>query len=242
MTTAPLIEFRNIYKTYGAGEAEIVALNGVDLSIQAGEFVSIMGPSGSGKSTAMNILGWLDRPTSGQFFFQGVDTTELKAAKLTLLRRHLLAFVFQRYNLLPRSSALENVELPLIYRGIGRRERRERAELALSQVGLADRLDQRTQELSGGQQQRVAIARALITEPAVLLADEPTGSLDTRTSNETMELITGLNTELGITVVMVTHEENVARYASRRVQFIDGMLERGFRPGRSERQENGNVS
>ncbi|TNB47203.1 ABC transporter ATP-binding protein [Martelella lutilitoris] len=242
MTTAPLIEFRNVYKTYGTGEAEIVALNGVDFAIEAGEFVSIMGPSGSGKSTAMNILGWLDRPTSGQFYFQGVDTTELKTTKLTLLRRHLLAFVFQRYNLLPRSSALENVELPLLYRGVNRRERRERAEFALSQVGLADRLDQRTQELSGGQQQRVAIARALITEPAVLLADEPTGSLDTRTSNEIMELITGLNTEIGITVVMVTHEENVARYASRRMQFLDGALERAYRPGRGDRQESGHVS
>ena len=239
---SPLIEFRNVYKIYGAGEAAINALNGVDFSIDAGDFVSIMGPSGSGKSTTMNILGWLDRPTSGQFLFQGVETSELPSSKLTLLRRHLLAFVFQRYNLLPRSSAIENVELPLVYRGVKRRERRERAEAALVEVGLGDRLEQRTHELSGGQQQRVAIARALITQPSVLLADEPTGSLDTKTSNEIMELITGLNRESGITVVIVTHEENVARYASRRMHFIDGTLSRGFRPGRSEYRENDHVS
>ncbi|WP_180901844.1 ABC transporter ATP-binding protein [Martelella soudanensis] len=242
MSTAPLIEFRNVSRIYGSGEAEIAALNGVDFAIEAGEFVSIMGPSGSGKSTAMNILGWLDRPTSGQFFFQGVDTTELPGPKLTLLRRHLLAFVFQRYNLLPRSSAIENVELPLLYRGINRTERRERAENALSQVGLGDRLHQRTMELSGGQQQRVAIARALITEPAVLLADEPTGNLDTKSSNEIMELVTSLNVDIGITVVMVTHEENVARYASRRMHFLDGRVDGSYRPGRIERRENDNVS
>ncbi|AJY46893.1 ABC transporter ATP-binding protein [Martelella endophytica] len=239
---SPLIEFRNVYKIYGAGEAAIHALNGVDFSIEAGEFVSIMGPSGSGKSTAMNILGWLDRPTDGQFLFQGVDTTDLPSSKLTLLRRHLLAFVFQRYNLLPRSSAIENVELPLIYRGVKRAERRERAEQALVEVGLGDRLHQSANDLSGGQQQRVAIARALITQPTVLLADEPTGSLDTKTSNEIMELITGLNRDIGLTVVIVTHEENVARYASRRMQFLDGSLDRGFRPGRLERQENDHVS
>ena len=238
MSAAPLIEFRNVSRIYGAGEAEIAALNGIDFSIDTGEFVSIMGPSGSGKSTAMNILGWLDRPTHGQFLFQGVDTTELPGPKLTLLRRHLLAFVFQRYNLLPRSSAIENVELPLLYRGINRTERRERAENALSQVGLGDRLYQRTQELSGGQQQRVAIARALITEPAVLLADEPTGNLDTKSSNEIMELVTSLNVDIGITVVMVTHDENVARYASRRMHFLDGKVDDSYRPGRGEWREN----
>ncbi|MGV0817788.1 ABC transporter ATP-binding protein [Martelella sp. FOR1707] len=238
----PLIEFRKVSRIYGSGEAEIAALNNVDFSIEAGEFLSIMGPSGSGKSTAMNILGWLDRPTSGQFFFQGVDTTELPGPKLTLLRRHLLAFVFQRYNLLPRSSAIENVELPLLYRGISRTERRERAENALDQVGLGDRLHQRTMELSGGQQQRVAIARALITEPAVLLADEPTGNLDTKSSNEIMELVTSLNVDIGITVVMVTHDENVARYASRRMHFLDGRVDGSYRPGRGERREDDHVS
>ena len=225
MTTAPLIEFRNVYKTYGTGEAEIVALNGVDFAIEAGEFVSIMGPSGSGKSTAMNILGWLDRPTSGQFYFQGVDTTELKTTKLTLLRRHLLAFVFQRYNLLPRSSALENVELPLLYRGVSRRERRERAEFALSQVGLADRLDQRTQELSGGQQQRVAIARALIDQPEVLLADEPTGNVDPPMARRILSLLVELN-RLGTAVVIATHDIALMdRYNARRMILSEGRLD-----------------
>ena len=216
----PLIEFRKVSRIYGSGEAEIAALNGVDFSIEAGEFLSIMGPSGSGKSTAMNILGWLDRPTSGQFFFQGVDTTELPGPKLTLLRRHLLAFVFQRYNLLPRSSAIENVELPLLYRGISRTERRERAENALDQVGLGDRLHQRTMELSGGQQQRVAIARSLCMSPKIMLFDEPTSALDPEMIKEVLDTMVGLAEE-GMTMLCVTHEMGFARQVANRVIFMD---------------------
>lgn len=225
MATAPLIEFRQISRIYGRGEATIRALDHVDLTIDRHEFVAIMGPSGSGKSTAMNILGCLDVPSSGHYLFQGIDTTGFDRAQYTLLRRHMLGFVFQGFNLLARTSAVENVELPLVYRGMDTRERRARAMKALAQVGLAGRENHTTQELSGGQQQRVAIARAIVTSPSVLLADEPTGNLDTRTSREIMDLITGLNRDRDITVIMVTHETDIAAYAKRVLRFVDGHLE-----------------
>jgi putative ABC transport system ATP-binding protein len=224
MTSEPLIEFRSVVKQYGVGEATIRALDGVSLSIRAREFVAIMGPSGSGKSTSMNIIGCLDTPTAGEYLFQGVPTSGFDNEQLTLLRRHMLGFVFQGFNLLPRTSAVENVELPLIYRGMKAGERRPLAMEALAQVGLAGREHHTTQELSGGQQQRVAIARAIVTKPALLLADEPTGNLDTKTSTEIMDLITTLNREKGITVVMVTHEEDIAAHANRLLRFVDGHL------------------
>ncbi|RFB94695.1 macrolide ABC transporter ATP-binding protein [Rhizobium leguminosarum bv. trifolii] len=225
MASPPLIEFRQVSKIYGEGEAAIRALDHVDLAINAYEFVAIMGPSGSGKSTAMNILGCLDVPTSGDYAFQGIPTSGFDRGQLTLLRRHMLGFVFQGFNLLSRTSALENVELPLIYRGMAARERRERAHEALALVGLSGREHHKTQELSGGQQQRVAIARAIVTQPALLLADEPTGNLDTKTSVEIMDLMTRLNREQGITIVMVTHEPDIAGYAQRLLRFVDGKLE-----------------
>jgi putative ABC transport system ATP-binding protein len=218
----PLIEFRQVSKHYGRGEANVRALDGVSFSIGNGEFVAIMGPSGSGKSTSMNIIGCLDRPTGGEYLFQGVPTSQFDSSQFTLLRRHMLGFVFQGFNLLPRTSALENVELPLIYRGMKTNERREAAYKALEQVGLKGREHHTSQELSGGQQQRVAIARAIVTNPAVLLADEPTGNLDTKTSIEIMELITSLNRDKGITVIMVTHEDDIAAYAKRLIRFLDG--------------------
>lgn len=225
MSRQPLIAFRQVSRVYGLGEARIRALDGVDLTIDSAEFVAIMGPSGSGKSTAMNILGCLDVPTSGQYLFDGIDTSGFDRAQYTLLRRHMLGFVFQGFNLLARTSAVENVELPLIYRGVDPRERRIRALRALAQVGLAGREGHTTQELSGGQQQRVAIARAIVTNPAVLLADEPTGNLDTKTSREIMELITALNRDNGITVIMVTHEDDIAAYAKRTLRFVDGRIQ-----------------
>jgi putative ABC transport system ATP-binding protein len=224
MTVPPLITFREISKIYGQGEATIRALDRIDLSISAGEFVSIMGPSGSGKSTAMNIIGGLDVPSSGEYLFQGIPTSSFSRSQLTLLRRHMLGFVFQGFNLLARTSAVENVELPLVYRGMDHSERRRRAMAALAQVGLSGREHHTTQELSGGQQQRVAIARAIVTDPAVLLADEPTGNLDTKTSIEIMDLIIRLNRDNGITVIMVTHEEDIAAYARRLLRFVDGHL------------------
>ncbi|MHB0950344.1 MAG: ABC transporter ATP-binding protein [Allorhizobium sp.] len=231
MTSPPLIEFKKVSKVYGQGEAAIHALDGVDLVIEKHEFVAIMGPSGSGKSTAMNILGCLDVPSSGEYLFQGIRTSQLDRGQHTLLRRYMLGFVFQGFNLLARTSALENVELPLVYRGMEARERRKLAEVALAQVGLTGREHHTTQELSGGQQQRVAIARAIVTSPAVLLADEPTGNLDTRTSKEIMELITGLNRNHGITVIMVTHEEDIASYATRNLRFVDGQLDHDSKNG-----------
>ena len=225
MTSSPLIEFRQVSKVYGQGEAAIRALDHVDLAINAHEFVAIMGPSGSGKSTAMNILGCLDVPSGGDYIFQGIPTSGFDRGQLTLLRRHMLGFVFQGFNLLSRTSAVENVELPLIYRGMAVRERRDRAREALALVGLSGREHHKTQELSGGQQQRVAIARAIVTEPALLLADEPTGNLDTKTSVEIMDLMTRLNREQGITIVMVTHEPDIAAYAQRLLRFVDGKLE-----------------
>ncbi|MDM9622327.1 ABC transporter ATP-binding protein [Rhizobium sp. S96] len=225
MTTPPLIEFRQVSKIYGQGEAAIRALDRVDLSISEREFVAIMGPSGSGKSTAMNILGCLDVPSAGDYLFQGIPTRGFSRSQLTLLRRHMLGFVFQGFNLLPRTSAVENVELPLIYRGMPGAERHRRAKEALALVGLSGREHHKTQELSGGQQQRVAIARAIVTQPSLLLADEPTGNLDTKTSIEIMDLMTRLNREQGITIVMVTHEPDIAAYAQRLLRFVDGKLE-----------------
>ena len=225
MSNPPLLEFRQVSKIYGHGEAAIRALDAVDMAIRAHEFVAIMGPSGSGKSTAMNILGCLDVPTQGDYIFQGIPTTGFDRGQLTLLRRHMLGFVFQGFNLLSRTSAVENVELPLIYRGMPSGERHRRAREALQLVGLGGRENHKTQELSGGQQQRVAIARAIVTEPALLLADEPTGNLDTKTSVEIMDLMTRLNREQGITIVMVTHEPDIAAYAQRLLRFVDGKLE-----------------
>ena len=201
------------------------ALRNVDLRIEPGDFVAVMGPSGSGKSTCMNILGCLDTPTAGSYLFDGVEVGNLSRDQLALLRRHYLGFVFQGYNLLNRTSALENVELPLIYRGLPAAERRTRALAALDSVSLNGWEDHTPGELSGGQQQRVAIARAIVTAPTVLLADEPTGNLDSSRSREIMELLTSFNREQGITVVMVTHEPDMAAYAKRQIHFLDGMVE-----------------
>jgi putative ABC transport system ATP-binding protein len=220
-----VIEFKGVEKVYGAGAALVRALAGIDLRIDAGEFVAIMGPSGSGKSTAMNIVGCLDAPSRGRYLFDGVDVGALTRNQRAILRRHYLGFVFQGYNLLARTSAAENVELPLIYRNMALDERRRRAYRALALVGLEGRERHTPGELSGGQQQRVAIARAIVTEPRVLLADEPTGNLDTAMSREIMDLITQLNRDLGITVVMVTHEPDMAAYAGRHIHFLDGRLE-----------------
>jgi putative ABC transport system ATP-binding protein len=220
-----LIEFEAVMKIYGQGDAAAYALRGIDLRIRKGEFVAIMGPSGSGKSTAMNILGCLDTPTSGRYRFGGVDVGALERNQRALLRRHYLGFVFQGFNLLGRTSALENVELPLIYRGLGASKRHHLAMEALRSVGLEAVADHTPGELSGGQQQRVAIARAIVTEPLVLLADEPTGNLDTARSIELMELLKRFNEEQGITVIMVTHEEEMAAYAKRIVHFRDGLIE-----------------
>lgn len=221
----PLIEFRGVNKVYGSGAAAVHALADVDLVIETGEFVAIMGPSGSGKSTAMNIIGCLDTPTSGNYLFNGHEIGVLHRNQRALIRRHLLGFVFQGFNLLARTTAAENVELPLIYRGLAVDERRELARRALATVGLAGREGHTSGELSGGQQQRVAIARAIVTEPKVLLADEPTGNLDTKTSREIMDLITSLNRDHDMTVVMVTHETDIAAYARRIIRFVDGRIE-----------------
>lgn len=218
----PLIELRGICRHYGTGEALVRALDQVDLIIRRGEFVAIMGPSGSGKSTAMNIIGCLDRPSAGHYLFNGVEIADLTQDQRALLRRHYLGFVFQGFNLLARTSAMENVELPLIYKGVPRLEREARARAALAKVGLEGREHHDPSQLSGGQQQRVAIARALVGAPMVLLADEPTGNLDTHRSQEIMEVLTRLNRDDGITIVMVTHEEDMAAHASRLVTFVDG--------------------
>ncbi|PKL34598.1 MAG: macrolide ABC transporter ATP-binding protein [Spirochaetae bacterium HGW-Spirochaetae-10] len=221
-----VIRLEQLRRIYGQGDAAVHALAGIDLSVQEGEFISLMGPSGSGKSTCMNILGCLDSPTSGRYLFNGVDAGTLTSKQRALLRRNYLGFVFQGFNLLSRTTALENVELPLIYRGVPTSERHELALDALRAVGLADRAHHTPGELSGGQQQRVAIARAIVTRPIVLLADEPTGNLDTARSIETMELLQSFNRDQGITIVMVTHEPDMAQYSSRIVHFRDGCIER----------------
>ncbi len=222
----PLISFRNIARSYGEGEARVVALDGVSFDIAKGEFVAIMGPSGSGKSTAMNIIGCLDRPTAGEYLFKGIPVEGLDQDARALLRRHALGFVFQGFNLLARQTALENVELPLIYKGLPAARRRALATEALRKVGLQGREGHDPSQLSGGQQQRVAIARALAGGPSVILADEPTGNLDSARSHEIMRLLQTLNQEDGITVVMVTHEEDIAAYARRLMVFTDGHLTR----------------
>jgi putative ABC transport system ATP-binding protein len=222
MLASPLLSFQNVWKTYGRGEAKVHALANVDLAIRKGEFVAIMGPSGSGKSTAMNIIGCLDTPTAGTYRFQGIDAGRLDRNRRAVLRNLYVGFVFQGYNLLARTTAGENVELPLIYRGVCAHERRNRAMEALAQVGLRGREHHTPSELSGGQQQRVAIARAIVTKPALLVADEPTGNLDTARSHEIMNLLTDLNSELGLTIVMVTHEADIAGYAQRTIGFLDG--------------------
>ncbi len=230
----PIIRLRGVTKTYGEGPTAFQALKGVDLDISAGDFVAVMGPSGSGKSTTMNMLGCLDVPSSGTFEFKGVHVERLDRDQRALLRRKYLGFVFQGFNLLARTSALENVELPLLYRGEPRKERQQAGMAALEQVGLAPWWKNTPAELSGGQQQRVAIARAIVTNPDVLLADEPTGNLDSERSIEIMELLTRLNQERGITVLMVTHEADMAAFARTIVHFKDGLVERidtGHRAG-----------
>ncbi|HPC48078.1 MAG TPA: ABC transporter ATP-binding protein [Deltaproteobacteria bacterium] len=220
-----IIELEGITKVYGQGQAAVHALRGIDMRIDQGEFVAVMGPSGSGKSTCMNILGCLDTPTSGTFRFRGVDVSGLNRDQRAILRRSYLGFVFQGFNLLSRTSALENVELPLVYRGVPLRERRDRAMQALAVVGLKGWETHTPSELSGGQQQRVAIARAIVIEPAVILADEPTGNLDSASGREIMDLLCRFNSEQGITVIMVTHDEHMAAYARRTVRFLDGRID-----------------
>jgi len=222
----PVVAFDQVYKIYGHGESEVRALDGVSFQINAGEFVAVMGPSGSGKSTCMNILGCLDAPTAGRYLFKGVNVSELDRDQRALLRRHFLGFVFQGFNLLARTTAVENLELPLIYRRIDKKTRREMAMEALRVVGLNGRENHTPSELSGGQQQRVAIARAIVTKPSLLLADEPTGNLDSARSHEIMQLLTKLNQENGLTVVLVTHEDDIAAYAHRRIEFRDGKIQR----------------
>lgn len=222
--SAPLISLRHISKVYGSGQAQLNALKGISLDIQAGEFLAIMGPSGSGKSTAMHILGCLDTPSSGSYLFKGVQVETLSRDQRAHLRRQYLGFIFQGFNLLARTSAQENVELPLLYRGDSANARRLAAKRALESVGLSGWEHHLPSELSGGQQQRVAIARAIVTAPAVILADEPTGNLDTQRGHEIMSLLQALNRDQGITIVMVTHERDMAAYAHRLVHFIDGNI------------------
>jgi len=221
-----VIRLERIHKIYRMGDIEVHALRGVSLEINRGEFVAIMGPSGSGKSTMMNIIGCLDRPTKGQYFLEGVDVSTVDKAGLADIRNKSVGFVFQSFNLVPRTSALENVELPLVYAGVGSSERVRRARAALAEVGLSDREKNMPNQLSGGQQQRVALARALVNNPSLILADEPTGALDTRTSVEVMEIFQRLNRERRLTIVVVTHEPDIAQYAKRIIQFRDGRIHR----------------
>ncbi len=223
MSGSPLIAFENVAKVYHMGDVEVHALRGVSLAVQLGEFTAIMGASGSGKSTLMNIVGLLDRPTSGAYKLEGQDVSTLSIERLAEVRNHTIGFVFQSFNLLARTSALENVELPLLYAGVGGAERRRRALRSLERVGLGSRSDHHPNQMSGGQQQRVAIARALVNEPRVILADEPTGNLDSRTSIEVMKLFQELGSG-GITVVLVTHEPDIAQYASRVIHMRDGRV------------------
>jgi len=222
----PVIRIENVHKTYDLGEIQVHALRGISFTIATGEFVAVMGASGSGKSTLMNILGCLDKPTRGHYFLDGIDVSGMSKTDLAHIRNRKPGFVFQQFNLLSRTSALENVELPTVYAGIPKEEREARARDALAKVGLMDRADHHPSQLSGGQQQRVAIARALVNRPAILLADEPTGNLDSRTSVEIMEILQDLNEKEGLTVVMVTHEPDIAQYAKRTLEFRDGKLRR----------------
>ncbi|MCR3749214.1 ABC transporter ATP-binding protein [Lentzea californiensis] len=220
---SPVIEVRDLRKTYGSGDTAVHALRGLDLTVQKGEYIAIMGASGSGKSTLLNILGCLDVPSGGKYLLDGIDTGEFDEEQLSLLRNRKIGFVFQSFNLVPRTTALANVELPLVYAGVRRAQRRERALAALDLVGLADRTHHRPNELSGGQQQRVAIARALVTSPAIVLADEPTGNLDTDSSREVLGILDRLNAS-GRTVVLITHEDEVAAHAMRTVRVVDGRV------------------
>ena len=222
-----MIRLEGVHKTYDLGEIQVHALRGVSLEIHAGEFVAVMGASGSGKSTLMNILGCLDKPTRGHYFLDGLDVSGMTKTELARIRNRKLGFVFQQFNLLARTSALENVELPTIYAGIPIEERERRAKEALDKVGLAERAGHHPSQLSGGQQQRVAIARGLVNRPAILLADEPTGNFDSRTSVEIMDIVQRLNTEHGITIIVVTHEPDIARYAKRVIEFRDGKVKEG---------------
>ena len=219
-----LIETRSITKTYTLGGTDVQALDHISLQIDKGEFVSVMGPSGSGKSTFMNVIGCLDSPDSGHYLLEGVDVGRLNRDELAVIRNQKLGFVFQGFNLLSRTTALENIELPMLYNGLPAKERRERAMTALGRVGLAGREKHHPNQLSGGQQQRVAIARALVNDAPIILADEPTGNLDTKTSQEIMELFVKLNTTAAITIVLVTHEPDIARYSRRIIKFLDGHI------------------
>lgn len=219
-----VIRLQDLHKTYKLGDIEVHALRGINLTIRRGEFVAIMGASGSGKSTVMNIIGCLDRPTAGAYLLEGEDVSALSADQWALIRNGKIGFVFQGFNLLQRTTAVENVELPMMYTGLGFKERRQRALEMLGLVGLAERCHHLPNQLSGGQQQRVAIARSLVNHPSLLLADEPTGNLDTKTSQEIMELFQNLNTREGITIVLVTHEPDIAEYAKRRIVFRDGLI------------------
>jgi putative ABC transport system ATP-binding protein len=237
---ANMISVTDLCKTYQMGDVEVQAVCGVTFEIQRGEFVAIIGHSGSGKSTLMNMLGCLDTPTRGTYRLDGVETQTLDDNGLALIRSIKLGFVFQQYNLLPRQTALRNVEMPLVYRGVPAAKRRERAQAALRMVGMADRMDHRPNELSGGQQQRVAIARSLVGSPAVILADEPTGALDTATSAEIMGILQSLNRQQGLTVIVVTHEPDVAAYASRMITLRDGkVIGDGAPPRRTSADERG---
>ena len=220
-----MIEIENVTKVYQMGEIEVHALRGVSLQIEEGEFLTIMGPSGSGKSTLMNVLGCLDSPTEGSYHLHGRDVSRLSDTRLAHIRNKEIGFVFQQFNLLPRTTALHQVELPLIYAGVGARERRSRARAALDAVGLGDRMGHKPDELSGGQQQRVAAARALVTEPSIIMADEPTGNLDTKSGEEVLRLFQKLN-EQGITIIFVTHDPEIAEYSRRTIQLRDGLIER----------------
>ena len=223
--TTPLLQIRDLHKAYVLDGVSIQALRGIDLNVAPGEFVAIMGPSGSGQSTLMHILGCLDVPDVGGYRLNGQDITRMDDDQLAALRNHEIGFVFQNFNLLPRTSALENVETPLIYAGIGKTERRQKARAALERMGLGDRFHHLPNQLSGGQAQRVAIARALVTQPSLLLADEPTGNVDTATSAEIMSLLDKLNSEEGLTIILITHEQEVADHAQRRLFLRDGQLE-----------------
>lgn len=222
-----MISIKKISKVYKMGKSEVHALRGVDLSISENEFVAIMGPSGSGKSTLMNIIGALDRPTSGEYFLEGKEVSSLSDNELARLRNQKIGFVFQTFNLMPRISALRNVELPLVYSAIPRKERIQRAEHVLETVGLADRMDHSPNELSGGQRQRVAVARALVNDPSLIFADEPTGNLDSRTGNEIMHLFENLH-DKGVTILLVTHEADIAQYAARVVHIKDGLIDQDY--------------
>jgi putative ABC transport system ATP-binding protein len=222
-----MIRMRNITKSYEMGSQSVHALRGLDLTINEGEFVAIMGPSGSGKSTLMNIIGCLDGPTDGTYTLDGIDVSHMSDDEQARIRNRRVGFVFQQFNLLARTSALKQVALPLLYAGIGRQEREERAKAALEAVGLGDRLDHKPDELSGGQQQRVAIARALVTEPAIILADEPTGNLDTQVGAEILEIFRNLHQEKGITIIVITHDSEVASQAERTIWIRDGLVVSG---------------